>query len=188
MASIGLLVVLVPCGLMGCGFRASGGRGVKNVSWSRSGQDHPPVAGIDQADISIYTWNDDAAFVIWTDGLPTTSGTVPRQPGDPRRSARYHSSIGNLSVDCLTPDGTTGTVKIGDRSYDLADGRLILLSTQTQSPRVKQCSLIKLNLKPEGTLSDDQITLEQLQDLAKTDPDIRAFFTASGPDVESPAQ
>ncbi len=184
----GMLLVLISCGMMGCHFRASAGRGVKNIFWSRSGQDARTIPGITEADVSIYTWNDDAAFVIWTDGKPGTRGTEPRKHGDPHGSARYHCMIGNLSVDCLTTDGKTGKVKIGDQSYDLSDGRLILLATKGEKPRVKQLALAKLDLKPEGKRSDDQVTLEQLQDLAKTDPDILAFFTDTAPSVESPAR
>jgi hypothetical protein len=54
---------------------------------------------------------------------------------------------------------------------------LFLVSTTGPKPAVKQLQLSKLNLKPEGNLSHDQITSERMQAVAKTDTDIRTFVT-----------
>jgi len=161
---------------MGCEFRKSPTRGAKNLSWSHSGLDHPAVPGIDSADVHIYVWNDGAAFVVWSDGAGGSHGTLPRQPGDPKGSARYQGKVGSHTVECLTTDGKTGKVKIGDTSYDLGDGPLFLVSTQGQKPRIKQFALSKLNLIPDGKLTSDQITLEHLEGIGKSDADIRQFF------------
>jgi len=166
---------------MGCEFRKSPTRGAKNLSWSHSGLDHPAVPGIDSADVHIYVWNEGAAFVVWSDGAGGSHGTLPRQPGDPKGSARYQGKVGNHTVECLTTDGKTGKVKIDDTSYDLSDGPLFLVSTQDQKPRIKQLALSKLNLIPDGKLTSEQITLEHLEGIGKSDPDIRQFFIEAAP-------
>jgi len=91
-----------------------------------------------------------------------------------------------VAVECYTPDGKTGKVSFirqpsqsfqsDPLGYDLAQGRLFLVSTEGAEPRVKQLPLAKLNLKPDGTLSQREMTTEVLQGLAKTDPELRAFF------------
>lgn len=188
MASV-LAVTLFVCSvLLGCDFRQAPSRGVKNVSWSRSGQERPAVPGIDQAEVSLFTWNDGAAFVIWSDVAGRTRGTMPRQPGDPRGSARYFGTVGNQPFECLTLDGKTGTVTLGEQSYELADGRLILVSTQSDALVVKQLEPIKLNVKPDGSMPWEQVTLEHLEKIAETDADIRAFFLDSMAAVDAPAQ
>lgn len=164
------------CLIMGCEHRQSPTRGAKNLSWSHSGLDHPAVPGIDSADVHIYVWNHGAAFVVWSDGAGGSHGTLPRQPGDPKGSARYQGKVGSHTVECLTTDGKTGKVKIGDTSYDLGDGPLFLVSTQDQKPRIKQLALSKLNLIPDGKLTSDQITLEHIEGIGKSDPDIRQYF------------
>lgn len=170
------ILLTATCILGGCEYRQSPTRGAKNLSWSHSGLDHPAVPGIDSADVHIYVWNDGAAFVVWSDGAGGSHGTLPRQPGDPKGSARYQGKVGSHTVECLTTDGKTGKVKIGDASYDLGDGPLFLVSTQDQKPRIKQLALSKLNLMPDGKLTSDQITLEHLEGIGKSDADIRQFF------------
>lgn len=170
----------------GCGYRTTPARGVKHVTWSRSEGNKETVAGIDQADINIFTWNNGAAFVVWTDGTSTNRGTSPRQPSDPRGSARYDGKIGDMNIECVTPDGLTGKVKIGSESYDLADGRLFLVASKDGTPRICQMSLAKLDLKPDGALTEEQITLEHLRELARTDADIRSFFTNSNAEKQTP--
>ncbi|MEN6309674.1 MAG: hypothetical protein ABFD91_18155 [Anaerohalosphaeraceae bacterium] len=183
--AVAAVLLVMSCLFAGCEFRQSPARGAKNVSWSHSGMDHPAVPGIDSADVHIYVWNDGAAFVVWSDGAGGTHGTLPRQPGDPKGSARYQGKVGNQTVECLTTDGKTGKVKIGDTSYDLGDGPLFLVSTQGQNPRIKQFALSKLNLKPDGALTVDQITIEQLEGVAKSDSDIRQFFIEAAPPGEA---
>ncbi|HML75392.1 MAG TPA: hypothetical protein PKB02_12950 [Anaerohalosphaeraceae bacterium] len=170
------MLLVVSFLFMGCEFRQAPTRGAKNLSWSHSGLDHSAVPGIDSADVHIYVWNDGAAFVVWSDGAGGSHGTLPRQPGDPKGSARYQGKVGSHTVECLTTDGKTGKVKIGDTSYDLGDGPLFLVSTQDQKPRIKQLALSKLNLIPDGKLTSDQITLEYLEGIGKSDADIRQFF------------
>ncbi len=176
-----VMMAILSCWVAGCGFRPQPARGVKHIIWSRSeaGKEHHP--GIDDADINIFTWNDGAAFVVWTDGTSTSRGTSPRQPSDPRGSARYDGKVGDLNIECVTLDGLTGKLKIGASSYELAQGRLFLVGAEETTPRICQMSLTKLDLKPDGNQSDEQMTLEYLRALADTDPEIRAFFLKEDP-------
>jgi hypothetical protein len=178
------ILLIVSFLFMGCEFRQSPTRGAKNLSWSHSGLDHPAVPGIDSADVHIYVWNEGAAFVVWSDGAGGSHGTLPRQPGDPKGSARYQGKVGNHTVECLTTDGKTGKVKIDDTSYDLGDGPLFLVSTQDHKPRIKQLALSKLNLIPDGKLTSDQMTLEHVEAIGKSDPDIRQFFIEAASQVQ----
>ena len=154
------------------------------MGWSQSEPGKEAVTGIDDGRVHIFTWGDGAAFVIWGENSGG-GGTAPRQAGDPRGSARYYCTLGDVRVEGLTPDGRTGTVKIGAESYDLAKGRLFLVSIKDAKPRVKQISLAKLDLKPEGKSTPEEVTTEQLKELAKTDADIQSFFIGAGAGEQS---
>ncbi|NLH15415.1 MAG: hypothetical protein GX455_02440 [Phycisphaerae bacterium] len=180
-----VMMAILSCWGVGCGFRHQPARGVKHISWSHSEGSNQGTAGIDNTAIDIFSWNDGAAFVIWSDGSSTHRGTSPRQPSDPRGSARYDGAIGDMKIECVTLDGLTGTVKIGSNSFDLTRGRLFLVATQEGKPRIQQMSLSKLDLKPDGNLTDEQVTLEHLRELAKTDADIREFFLQGTAQTES---
>jgi len=76
-------------------------------------------------------------------------------------------------------NGKAGTVKIGSEAYELANGAVFLVLKTDGKPKVQQLKLTALNLKPEGTLSPDQMTHEYLRGLARTSPEINGFFAGT---------
>ncbi len=81
-----------------------------------------------------------------------------------------------VALTCYTPDGTTGKVAIGERTFDLAQGGLFLVSTCGSEVLVMQAQLAKLNLKPVGMRTMEDMSEELLRRTAKSDTDIGAFF------------
>jgi hypothetical protein len=167
-----------------CGLNAQPAIGGKGVSWSHDGQGgKAPLPGIDHANVNIGIWRDGAAIVVWDDAAVSglggsRMGGLSLRPGETRTGARYEGNSGLLKIECYTPDGTNGKVTLGGQSFDLARGALFLVSTSgSNSNAVKQLSLAKLNLKPRGTLSHEQMTVEVMQSVAATDADIRTFFS-----------
>jgi hypothetical protein len=134
-------------------------------------------------------WGEGAALVLWSGGRPdVTCGHFDKARCDSYtisdNMAAYLAKVKEavhytgVNVSCFTPDAKTGLVQIGSETYRLEDGALFLVS---DTGKVKQLNLLaKLNLKPAGARTVNQITTEELQELAKSDPDIRGFFMEAG--------
>jgi len=88
----------------------------------------------------------------------------------------YEGTVGGVAVECHTPDGRAGTVKIGEERFDLTKGAVFLVAKSGAKSQVKQMRLASLNLKPEGSLTPEDMTYDYLRELARTDPEIRAFW------------
>jgi len=182
----GCLLVGFACWLVGCRPTTPSAFGSRGTSWVRTEAGRKSVPGIDEVSIHFGVWGDGATIVVWSDGTGGSFGSrgmggVPLQAGETRRGVKYEGHLSGrdgriVNVECYTPDGKTGTVKIGDEAYELAQGTLFLISTSGAKPKVKQLKSDKLDLKPMGSRTVDEITSQTLEALAKTDPDIRAFF------------
>lgn len=185
-AGWGCILVAVTCGFAGCRATVHGGFGAKNISWDHIDVGKTARPGIDRASVNIGAWGDGAAIVVWSDGAGgsfggSRMGHAPLEPGETRGGAKYEGRLASkegrvIHVRCYTPDGKTGTVRIGDESYELARGGLFLVSVSGAKPKVKQLELARLDLKPAGSRTLHEINLQTLEDLAMTDPEIRAFF------------
>lgn len=186
------ILICVACGFAGCNSKSIPGWGAKIVSWSNSYADRKSVPGIDEANVTYGLWEEGAALALWSDGDAGISGGHFDKARCNHRTvsdsmAAYLAKVkkavhydGN-NVQCFTPDAKTGLVQIGSETYRLEDGSLFLVSTTGTKIRVRQLNLsAKLNLKPAGARTVDQITTEELQGLAKSDPDIKGFFTVAG--------
>ena len=145
-----------------------------------------PFPGSDQGSVGMGIWfhghDSDAAFVVWVGeagGGSLAARTELAAKGTHERACIYNGALADVALECRTSDGKTGTVKIGGAAYELDKGALFLVSKTGGEPRVKQLKLAVLNLKPEGTLSPDQMTHEYLRGLAKTNPEIKEFFSAT---------
>jgi hypothetical protein len=191
--------VWTACWLAGCDADAPRTLAGRHYAWTNAVPGTVPLPGLDQVHVGLAIWGDGAAFVVWSDATKdgrvgaTRMRGIPLKPGETRKGGRYKGMfIGHhlVEVECYTPDGKTGKVSFALQPfqsflsdplwYDLAPGRLFLVSTEGAEPRVKQLPLAKLNLKPDGTLSQQEMTKEILQRLANTDPEIRAFFGETG--------
>jgi hypothetical protein len=69
-----------------------------------------------------------------------------------------------------TADGKTGVIAINKTEYDLADGRLFLVSTVGGKPQVRQLKRDSFGSQQGG---------EGLRILAKDDPEVRQFVADS---------
>lgn len=176
-----ILILGVLC-VAGCGSKAPPQFGARTVSWtSPAGAGQKPLPGIEHANVKIGIWNDGAAIVVWDDAATSGFGGhgmegVALKPGEKRTGVKYEGNAGKLNLSCYTPDCTNGIVKIGAETYDLSWGALFLISTTGQKAVVKQLKLSAINLKPQGTLTQDQITSDRMQKAGRTEPEIREFF------------
>jgi hypothetical protein len=130
------------------------------------------VPGIDERSVALITLKagppEGVPFAIWSD-LPNGVG------GSSEGTARGASYRGHLSAadgrrvefHAKTRDGKSGSLTIAGVDYDLAKGRLFLVSTRADPPMVAQLAF-DLDRIPKGS--------EELQDLAKSNPQIRKFF------------
>jgi hypothetical protein len=186
------ILACVVCGLGGCKSKTLPGWGGKMISWSNSYADREKVPGIDESSVTFGLWGEGAALVLWSDGRAGVTGghfdkarcdhyTVSDSMAAYLAKVKEAVHYTGISTMCFTPDAKTGLVQIGSETYRLEDGALFLVSDTGTKVRVKQLNLLaKLNLKPAGARTVDQITTEELQGLAKNDPDIRGFFTEAG--------
>jgi hypothetical protein len=140
------------------------------VKWNR--EDHPVVGG---TSAHYGLWGEGMAYVIWTDrtagwggggGAERTADKAHAEyrafqtPTDgPRVEFRYEMNE--------TAAGREGKITINGATYDLAKGSLFLVSTKGPEPEVVQLNRDTLKLKPGK---------EALEELAKNDPDVAAFF------------
>ena len=92
---------------------------------------------------------------------------------------KFEGTLASVQITCQTTDGKTGTVTLGSETFQLEQGALFLISKNGPAPTIKQMKLARLNLKPEGTLTLAQMTHDYFRNLAKSDPDIQAFWSAA---------
>jgi hypothetical protein len=120
------------------------------------------------------------AFVVWlgeAGGGAFAAQTQRAEQGTDE--CIYEGTLADTAVECRTSDGKTGKVKIGSEAYELADGAVFLVLKTSGKAKVQQLKLAALNLKPEGTLTPDQMTHEYLRELARTNPEIKGFFAGT---------
>jgi hypothetical protein len=117
-------------------------------------------------------------FMIWVDeaGGGQFAGTTDVSP---ERGQRFDGSVAGVPFTCLIPEQKPGTLKLGTDSFQLEQGGLFLISKSGSSLRIKQMSLAKLNLPTGKNFSASKLTNEYFRSLAKTDPDIQAFWNES---------
>ena len=110
------------------------------------------------------------AVVVWTD-VSSGSSFLPPITTKPEGLVfeGHHRGPDGRHIDCrcATQDGRTGAVTINDKTFDLDQGALFLVSTISGQTQVRQ--LKREILKSAG---------EDLRDLAKNDQEIRDFFAS----------
>src|SRR5262245_27765605 len=141
------------------------------VKWGP--EDHRVVGG---TSAHYGLWGEGMAYVVWTDRTAGWGGgggagraadkahAVFRgfqTPSDgPRVEFRYEMNE--------TAAGREGKITINGATYDLGKGSLFLVVTKGPEPEVVQLNCDTLKLKPGK---------EALEELAKNDPEVTAFFT-----------
>lgn len=122
--------------------------------------------GISDALVSGGLWNNQPVFILWAPGGSPSPGAGSFDPLNPQLRYRGRFSNGTM-CECDTTDGKTGTLRLADTNYSLADGAFFLVAVQGETLRVKQ---LKRDLT---TLKDGE---ENFLELAKSDAEIRSFF------------
>jgi hypothetical protein len=159
------------------------------TSWAADSSKADQVRGIDFGMVEWALWNDDVVFAVWVDkpGAIGASGGHVGSFGRNITPAKTEGGGWQVSyqvlvespaavVECKTTDGKTGTVTVNrGQSYDLAAGRLFLLSTAGGSVKLKQLSREGLTGKP-GAVGNPPEVYVKLRD----DADIRAFYAKGG--------
>ncbi|HBI43585.1 MAG TPA: hypothetical protein DDY78_12150 [Planctomycetales bacterium] len=146
--------------------------GIGNPSWTEWTPGNDQIPGIDQASITCGLWSDGRmAFVVWTDVSGGSSAMLPPVTTKGEGfvfEGRHQGSDGrHIDCRCATKDGRAGTVTINDKTFDLAQGALFLVSTISGQTQVRQLERNTLKLKGED-----------LKELAKNDQEIRDFFVS----------
>jgi hypothetical protein len=114
-------------------------------------------------------------MVIWADFEITSAeggerGRLVRGAPPHVLDALMRSADGRIvACQCRTRDGKTGRVIINNVSYDLAGGRLFLVSTRGGGTRVRQL---------QRDLDKVQATDRGVERLAKTDPEVARYVAA----------
>lgn len=161
-----------------------------NSYWhaGEGGKASASLPGVDQASYAMGIWqtkgsNAVPAFAVWVGtggGGNVRFVEVPsRTPSATRRDNDLYFGLADVPVEFHTIDGKNGPVKIGNDSFDLANGALFLVAKQGAKLEVKQMNIAKLNMKPAGTHTLAEMQTEYWRELAKTDPELRAFWEAA---------
>lgn len=170
--------------MMGCGPHAQA-TGITGGGATWVTQHEDPTPGIHNAAVSIITLfngpDKGVKFVVWSDLLNRTDkeGTNSAAPSSTfaKRSLSYqgrHSISAGPTIlfDANTPDGVSGTIKFDETIYDLANGKLFLVSSQQHPPEVLQLDIDTANM-PNG--------MGKLLEFAKENEPIEAFFQKHKP-------
>jgi hypothetical protein len=168
-----VFVLLFAALLFGCGSNSPPGLGVRSVGWSQWARDKPTEPGIDHADVRIGLYADTPVLVVWSDGQ---GGSFNASWDRTRNAVHYEGAFRsrggrNVAVQCYTSDGKTGSVTIGDETFELGNGSLFLVASSGTKTVVKQ---LRRDLSKLGTDSDGYHAN------ATTDDEIKTFFEQPG--------
>ena len=170
--------------LIGCGHTAQvSGITDAGSSWTTKSDD--PTPGIHNAAVSMITLfsgpEEGVKFVVWSDmsGRRGGGGTNSGNPsnGNANRGASYvgrHTATDREAVEfkAETKDGVSGTIRFGETTYDFANGKLFLVSSQQQPAEILQLNIDTADIPNE---------MEPLMEFAKGNEPIQAFFQKNKP-------
>src|SRR5262249_20676639 len=145
--------------------------GVGNPVWAAD-RGKETIPGIDHASITCGLWSDGRmAVVVWTDVSSGSSSFLPPITTKAEGfvfEGRHRGPDGrHIDCRCATKDGRTGAVTINDKTFELDQGALFLVSTISGETQVRQLKREMVKFAGEG-----------LRDLSKIDPEIRDFFVS----------
>lgn len=159
---------------VGCGKAGHRGVGMGSHTWSNSASD--PTPGLDEGSIEVITLTygepGGVKLLLWCD---SQSGRSSGSGGLHEASAKGSFVSQGQTVAtyaCVSKDGVTATIEIDGKTYQTQDGNVLLISTQTGKPVVKQ---LKIDL-PQTVVASPA-----LPKLADEHPEIKEFFTTAKP-------
>ena len=160
------------------------------IAWPPWAKDNPHP-GVAHA-AAYACWDDYVLYVIWTDFDTSGGGTSgPTLEGVYRASLTAESGT-QVDCECMTTDGTSGTLDIrvdskpiGDDSYDLEKGNVFLISTHGAVPEVTQLSGDIFDKAVEDANEDVK---SRLRELSVTDAKVKEFLTMSSNETRTPTR
>lgn len=135
------------------------------------------IAGLDLATVHWGLWNGDVVFVLWFDRIAssnygsTSTLKSSAMGGWEQNYTSYFNDAPEVSVECTTNDGKTGTVRVNGREFDLGNGRVFLLSGGGNTVRVQQLKRDELKATA-GNLAAPPESIVSL----KADSVVQEFF------------
>lgn len=181
--SLSLLIMVPALAVSGCGRKpthpaGTGIWGPASYATITPSTGKPPAPGVEQGSALVgychWTGRSEAAFAVWVGedgGGGCSSFTEPLPNSASDRVCVYQGNIAKLPVECRTADARTGTIRIGDSTFQLEQGGLFLVSTVAEKPVIRQLPLSHLNLQGR-----EHPTLDGLRALAANDPVISGFW------------
>lgn len=157
------------------------------IAWPSWAKDNP-LPGVDHA-AAYACWDDHVVYVIWTD-FDTSGGGIsgPTMDGVYRASLTAESGT-QVDCECQTKDGISGMLEIrvdtkliGDVPYDLEKGRLFLIGTRGDAPKVTQLSRTVFDAAVEDANEDVK---SRLQELSVTDVEVKDLLTRGSHGMDS---
>ena len=139
------------------------------------------IPGVDQAIMEWHERGDELVFVVWTDLEGDTyagGGGGSATPDEVEYDFSLRNDAKTFGFNYHKGKNVDGIV-IDDVNYPLEKGRLILVSTQDDHPRVKQ---LRLDPTIQGLFKNDKKPDElrqELRDVAKANVEINEFFAES---------
>lgn len=145
------------------------------ADWAHRARSEGGTPGLDFAHIAYGTWEDRVVFAVWVDFDRVRGGDqfneINEQPKKRYAGEMVDLDSRKITFECNTADGTAGAITVNGKSFDLADGWLLLASQDRGE--LKQLKPERL-AKPES-LPAARAAFEQL----KAHPEVKAFFGTS---------
>jgi hypothetical protein len=164
------LLLFVLATTKGCGSNRVVGMSSGGNSWTTASED--PIPGIHDGTIAVITLKfgppAGVKVAVWTDVSGGTTSGATRDDDAFVEGTLYVPDGRHIGYRCETCDGTVATVTFEGTTYDSTNGSLFLISTQSESPQIRQLDADVSTLPTEATA---------LRDYAIAHPDIAAFFT-----------
>jgi hypothetical protein len=118
------------------------------------------------------------AILVWCDISGQAGGSSGNSTSGGAGSAEYASTVRaadgrQVAWTWLTPDNAGGKFTLNGTDYDLAEGRLFLVSTKDGKAVVRQLQRDFSQVRPDS-----------LQRFADSDPDVARFITEAAPPTE----
>lgn len=154
----------------------------KGIAGSTSLEANAILGGLEEARFSYHYWDEGLAILVWHDftkGSENCRRTGSTEDPVYRIQCDVESGEGDsFSWKAHTRDGVTAEMWIDDQSYDLSQGDMFLVRSQDDGIQVEQHQRDFSKLEP---------TVEAINALSSSDPDVADFIARIRSESDSPA-
>jgi hypothetical protein len=123
-----------------------------------------------QSGYEFYRWDEGLTLMIWFDGANSSACSSSSSTSDPKFVLRCHAiSRSDVHFDWYleTEDGVTAGFSIDDKSFDLENGKLFLITTSIGEAEVLQIERDLSGVRPDA---------DSIIEFSLTDPTIQEFI------------